>query len=32
MFQTLIRGFKLALTTPKFLLNPSPEQYYEFLG
>ena len=32
MFQTLIRGFKLALTTPRFLINPNPERYYEFLG
>jgi microcystin synthetase protein McyJ len=32
MFQNLIRGFEQALLTPKFLIKPNPEQYYEFLG
>lgn len=32
VFESFLRGVEAVLLTPKFLLNPSPESYYEYLG
>jgi microcystin synthetase protein McyJ len=32
VFESFLRGIEAVVLTPKFLLNPSPASYYEYLG